>query len=63
MASTTNEFPTMQAIQIKTAIVTSIPTCNEERPRGSLTSLEASLKLLRSGFVAIIAILADKIEK
>ena len=32
MVTTTKELPTMQAIHIKTAIVTSMPTCNGVRP-------------------------------
>ena len=41
MAITTVTFPAIQARHIKTAIVTSIPTCSGVLPRGSLT-----LKLL-----------------
>ena len=35
MAITTSKLPTMHAMHIKTAIVTSMPTCNGVRPRGS----------------------------
>ena len=38
MVTTTKKLPTMQAIHIKTAIVTSMPTCNGVRPRGSYSN-------------------------
>lgn len=59
MAITTVTFPAIQARHIKTAIVTSIPTCGGVLPRRSL-----SLKLLfRESISKFDSILNDRKEK
>ena len=65
MTTTTSKFPMIQARHIKTAIVTSIPTCSGVRPRGSTSASGVSLKFLACRFDSVlvfILIAEEKIE-